>query len=63
MKDIIEVDKEVIARYVKEFLKYGDPSELANHLMDEVKHEQDDQAIQLLEYAIRTIRNQAQGIE
>ncbi len=60
----IGVDKEVITRYIKEYLKHGDSAELAGYLLGEVKNEKDkSRAMDLLEYAIMTIRNRAQGIE
>ena len=58
----IVVDKEVIARYVKDFIKHGDPAELAGCLLAEDRLDQD-QARSLLEHAIISVRNQAQGIE
>ncbi len=60
--DIIAGDKEVIVRYVKDFIKHGDPAELASYLLSEVRHDQG-QARALLEHAIISIRNQAQGVE
>ncbi len=59
--DTIDVDKEVIARYVKDFIKHGDPAELVSYLLAEVRHDQG-QAQALLEHAIISIRNQAQGL-
>ncbi len=57
--DTIDVDKEVITRYVKEYLKHGDSEELAGYLLGEVKNEKDkDRALALLEFAIISIRNQ-----
>ena len=62
--DTIDADKEVIARYVKDYLKNNDPAELAGYLLDEVRNENDkSRAMDLLEYAIRAIRNQVQSIE
>ena len=62
--DAMAVDREVITRYVREYLKHGDSEELAAYLLDEVKNEKNKgRSLELLAFAITTIRNQAQGIE
>ncbi len=54
-----DVDKEVIARYVKDFIGHGDPAEVASYLLAEARHDQD-AVLALLEHATISIRNQAQ---
>ncbi len=38
--DTVDADKEVITRYVKGFIKHGDPAELVNYLLAEARHDQ-----------------------